>query len=67
MTVTGMITFEWVCFEGVFRVEGVRGKLLRLAVKHRRLHFEWILLWLKEERHGKKQRDFLNSFITLIG
>ena len=39
------VTFERVCFEGVFRVEGVRGKLLRLAVEHRWLHFEWILLW----------------------
>lgn len=39
-----MLTFKGVCFEGVFRVEGVSVELLRLAVEHRWLHFEWILL-----------------------
>jgi len=32
--VKGLITFERVCYEGVFRVEGVCGKLLRLTVEH---------------------------------
>jgi len=40
----GEVTFEGVCFEGVFGVEGVSVELLRLAVEHRWLHFEWILL-----------------------
>lgn len=31
------ITFERVCFEGVFRVEGVRLMLLRLTVENRSL------------------------------
>lgn len=53
-----MITFEWVGFEGVFRVEGVSRMLLWLAVEHRRLHFEWILL-RSGERQGKKlMEDF---------
>lgn len=43
-------TFKRVCFEGVFRVERVSMKLLWLAVKHRRLHFEWILLWTQMDR-----------------
>lgn len=30
----GMMTFEWVRFEGVFRVEGVGVKFLRLTVEH---------------------------------
>lgn len=30
----GKITFEWVCFKGVFRVEGVSVKLLRLTAEH---------------------------------
>lgn len=38
------ITFEWVSFEGVFRVEGVSLMLLRLAVENRCLRFKWILL-----------------------
>lgn len=60
----GMTTFEWVCFEGVFRLEGISGKPLRLTVKHRWLHFEWVLLWKWEsQREREREQKLLSSLL----
>lgn len=58
-----MTTFEWVCFEGVFRLEGVSGKPLRLTVKHRWLHFEWVLLWKLESQERDREHKLLSSLL----
>lgn len=59
------MTFEGVGFKGVFRVEGVSGMLLWLAVVHNWFRFEWVLLRKRERpRNNPMGKLFEQALLT---